>query len=99
MAGGTLVPLDSLSVEVLSDNVSDTYVSKTSFACSEIDNIVAAGEKLISGQTLLVANLGYGLRIRSTAGSVEHVLLFDTGTEGAAFVRNCRNLRVDLGVV
>jgi 7,8-dihydropterin-6-yl-methyl-4-(beta-D-ribofuranosyl)aminobenzene 5'-phosphate synthase len=99
MAGGTLVPLDSLNVEVLSDNVSDTYVSKTSFACSEIDNIVAAGEKLISGQTLLVANLGYGLRIRSTAGPVEHVLLFDTGTEGAAFVRNCRNLGVDLGVV
>jgi hypothetical protein len=42
MAVGTLVPLDSLNVEVLSDNVSDTSVSKTSFACSEIDNIVAA---------------------------------------------------------
>ena len=31
--------------------------------------------------------------------SSEHVLLFDTGTEGAAFMRNCRNLAIDLGEV
>ena len=94
-----LVPLDSLTVEVLSDNVSDTYVSKTPFARSELNNIVDAGAKVISGQNLLVANLGYGLRLTSRVGPVEHVLLFDTGTEGAAFVRNCRNLDVDLGAV
>jgi 7,8-dihydropterin-6-yl-methyl-4-(beta-D-ribofuranosyl)aminobenzene 5'-phosphate synthase len=101
MAGSAdaLVPLDSLKVEVLSDNVSDTYVSKTPFARSELNNIVDAGAKLISGQNLLVANLGYGLRLTSRTGTVEHVLLFDTGTEGAAFTRNCRNLDVDLGAV
>jgi 7,8-dihydropterin-6-yl-methyl-4-(beta-D-ribofuranosyl)aminobenzene 5'-phosphate synthase len=101
MAGeaDTLVPLDSLIVEVLSDNVSDTYVSKTPFARSEMQNVVDAGAKVISGRNLLVANLGYGLRLRSLAGSVEHVLLFDTGTEGAAFIRNCANLDIDLGAV
>lgn len=94
-----LTPVDSLSVDVLSDNVSDTYVSKTSFARSEIDNVVRAGASVVSGETLLVANLGYGLRLRTRTSSAEHVLLFDTGTEGAAFIRNCANLGIDLGEV
>jgi len=96
---GSLAVLDSLSVEVITDNVSDTYVTKTLFAVSEFANIVLGGAKVISGETLLVANLGYGLRLRSKVGTSEHVLLFDTGTEGAAFIRNCRNLALDLGEV
>jgi len=95
-----LVPLDSLHVEVLSDDVSDTYVSKTLFAESEMFNVLRGGGATeISGETMLVANLGYGLRLTSRVGDVEHVLLFDTGTEGAAFIRNCANLGVDLGSV
>ena len=95
----SLTPLESLTIDVLSDNLSDTYVSKTPFALSEIENVVGAGATVVSGETLLVANLGYGLRLRSTTASAEHVLLFDTGTEGAAFIRNCRNLGIDLGEV
>jgi 7,8-dihydropterin-6-yl-methyl-4-(beta-D-ribofuranosyl)aminobenzene 5'-phosphate synthase len=91
--------VDSLTVQVITDNVSDTYVSKTPFAVSEFANIVLGGAKVISGETLLAANLGYGLRLRSRIGSTEHVLLFDTGTEGAIFIRNCRNLALDLGEV
>ncbi|MBV8190886.1 MAG: MBL fold metallo-hydrolase [Alphaproteobacteria bacterium] len=91
--------LDSLAVDVISDNVSDTYVSKTSFAVSEFANVVMAGATEIAGDTLLVANLGYGLRLRSRLGSRQHVLLFDTGTEGAIFIRNCRNLGLDLGEI
>jgi len=94
-----LAPVESLTVDVLSDNVSDTYVSKTPFARSEMENVIEAGAPEISGKTLLVANLGYGLRLRSVTASAEHVLLFDTGTEGAAFLRNCRNVGVDLGEV
>jgi 7,8-dihydropterin-6-yl-methyl-4-(beta-D-ribofuranosyl)aminobenzene 5'-phosphate synthase len=101
MAGeaDALVPLDSLIVEVLSDNVSDTYVTKTPFARAELANVVDAGAKVISGENLLVANLGYGLRLRSKAAAVEHVMLFDTGTEGAAFMRNCANLGIGFGAV
>jgi 7,8-dihydropterin-6-yl-methyl-4-(beta-D-ribofuranosyl)aminobenzene 5'-phosphate synthase len=91
--------VDSLAVDVISDNVSDTYVSKTAFAVSEFANILQAGASEISGETLLVANLGYGLRLRTKLGAKQHVLLFDTGTEGAIFVRNCRNLGLDLGEV
>ncbi len=94
-----LAAVDSLAVDVITDNVSDTYVSKTAFAVSELANVVLAGAREISGEALLVANLGCGLRLRSRVGSIEHVLLFDTGTEGAAFVRNCRNLGLDLGAV
>jgi len=95
----SLTALDSLSVDVITDNVSDTYASKPAFAASELANVMLAGAKEISGETLLVANLGYGLRLRSRVGATEHVLLFDTGTEGAAFLRNCRNLGVELGEV
>jgi 7,8-dihydropterin-6-yl-methyl-4-(beta-D-ribofuranosyl)aminobenzene 5'-phosphate synthase len=98
-AAEELVALDSLTVEVLSDNVSDTYVTKTPFAQTELANVVNAGATVISGRNLLVANLGYGLRLTSRAGSVEHVMLFDTGTEGAAFMRNCANLRIGFGAV
>jgi 7,8-dihydropterin-6-yl-methyl-4-(beta-D-ribofuranosyl)aminobenzene 5'-phosphate synthase len=94
-----LAVIDSLGVDVLTDNVSDTYVSKTTFAVSEFANVVLAGATEISGETLLAANLGYGLRLRSKAGGREHTMLFDTGTEGAVFIRNCRNLGLDLGTV
>jgi 7,8-dihydropterin-6-yl-methyl-4-(beta-D-ribofuranosyl)aminobenzene 5'-phosphate synthase len=94
-----LAVIDSLGVDVLTDNVSDTYVSKTTFAVSEFANVVLAGATEISGETLLAANLGYGLRLRSKLGSRGHTMLFDTGTEGAVFIRNCRNLGLDLGTV
>jgi len=91
--------VDSLTVDVITDNMSDTYASKPAFATSEMANILKAGAKEISGETLLVANLGYGLRLRTRIGSRQHTLLFDTGTEGTAFIRNCRNMGIDLGEV
>jgi hypothetical protein len=79
--GPALKPIDSLEVDVVTDDVSDTYVSKTLFAVSEFANVVMAGAKVISGETLLCANLGLGLRLISKAGDVRHTLLFDTGPE------------------
>jgi 7,8-dihydropterin-6-yl-methyl-4-(beta-D-ribofuranosyl)aminobenzene 5'-phosphate synthase len=98
-AADRLTVLDSLDVAVITDNVSDSYVSKTLFSVSEFANIVRAGAKLIAGETLLAANLGYGLGLRSRAEGREHRLLFDTGPEGVIFLRNCRNLAIDLGAV
>jgi 7,8-dihydropterin-6-yl-methyl-4-(beta-D-ribofuranosyl)aminobenzene 5'-phosphate synthase len=94
-----LKPIDSLVVDVITDDVSDAYVSKTLFAVSEFTNVVLAGAKVISGETLLCANLGLGLRLVSEAGGVRHTLLFDTGPEGAIFMRNCANLGLRLGEV
>ena len=94
-----LQALDSLSVAVLTDDVSDNYVSKTPFAVSEFINVVLGGASVISGESLLCANLGFGLRLVSNRGGVRHTLLFDTGPEGAIFLRNCRALGIRLGEV
>ena len=94
-----LKPIDLLVVDVITDDVSDAYVSKTLFAVSEFSNVVLAGAKVISGETLLCANLGLGLRLVSEAGGVRHTLLFDTGPEGTIFMRNCANLGLRLGEV
>lgn len=95
----SLSPLDSLSVDVVTDDVSDTYVSKTLFAVSEFANVVRAGARALSGEALLCANLGFGCRLVSTAGGVRHTLLFDTGPEGVIFIRNCANLGIALGEI
>jgi 7,8-dihydropterin-6-yl-methyl-4-(beta-D-ribofuranosyl)aminobenzene 5'-phosphate synthase len=94
-----LEPVDSLVVDVITDDVSDTYVSKTLFAVSEFSNVVRSGAKVISGEALLCANLGFGLRLKSSAHGVCHTMLFDTGPEGAIFIRNCANLGITLGEV
>lgn len=95
----SLKAIDSLAVDVVTDDVSDTYVSKTLFAVSEFANVISAGAKVISGEALLCANLGLGLRLVSKADGIEHTLLFDTGPEGAIFIRNCANLGIHLGGV
>jgi 7,8-dihydropterin-6-yl-methyl-4-(beta-D-ribofuranosyl)aminobenzene 5'-phosphate synthase len=94
-----LATLDSLGVAVLTDDVSDNYVSKTPFAVSEFANVVGSGASVISGEALLCANLGFGLRLVSNAGGTRHTLLFDTGPEGTIFLRNCRALGIRLGEV
>lgn len=94
-----LQTLDSLSVAVLTDDVSDNYVSKTRFAVSEFSNVVRTGASVISGEALLCANLGYGLRLVSRVGDSVHTLLFDTGPEAPIFIRNCANLGIAFGDV
>jgi len=98
LAGG-LQGLDSLDVAVLTDDVSDNYVSKTPFAVSEFSNVVRHGASVLSGEALLCANLGFGLRLVSNVGGKRHTLLFDTGPEGAVFIRNCAALGIALGEV
>src|SRR5262249_40354002 len=94
-----LETLDSLDVAVLTDDVSDNYVSKTPFAVSEFSTVVRSGARVISGEALLCANLGFGLRLVSHAGATRHTMLFDTGPEGAIYLRNCRALGIALGDV
>jgi 7,8-dihydropterin-6-yl-methyl-4-(beta-D-ribofuranosyl)aminobenzene 5'-phosphate synthase len=96
---GSLNPIDALTVDVLTDDVSDAYVSKTLFAVSEFANVVRAGAATISGEALLCGNLGYGLRLVSHIAGVRHTLLFDTGPEGAIFIRNCTNLGISMGEI
>ena len=76
-AAAGLDTLDSLSVDVLTDDVSDNYVSKTLFAVSEFSNVVLGGATVISGEALLCANLGIRLgdveAIAVTHGHWDHM--------------------------
>lgn len=92
-----LRPVDSPTIDVITDDVSDAYVTKTLFTLSEFANIVKGGAKVILGETLLVANLGLGFRLTVEYGGKRRRMLFDTGPEGAIFLRNCRNLGIQLG--
>jgi 7,8-dihydropterin-6-yl-methyl-4-(beta-D-ribofuranosyl)aminobenzene 5'-phosphate synthase len=94
-----LVALDSLIVDVITDDVSDNYVSKTLFAVSEFANVVRAGATALSGEALLCANLGFGCRLASEADGTSRTVLFDTGPEGGIFLRNCANLGISLGEI
>jgi 7,8-dihydropterin-6-yl-methyl-4-(beta-D-ribofuranosyl)aminobenzene 5'-phosphate synthase len=91
-----LKTIDSVVADVLTDDVSDGYVTKTPYAVSEFTNVILAGAEEISGPTLLCANLGYGLRLVTQAGETRHTLLFDTGPEAAIYLRNCANLAIPL---
>jgi 7,8-dihydropterin-6-yl-methyl-4-(beta-D-ribofuranosyl)aminobenzene 5'-phosphate synthase len=91
-----LQPLDTLQVDVLIDNLSDSYSSKPSHVSPEFNNVIAAGAREISGSTLCCAQLGLSLMLTAQAGPRRHKLLFDAGPEGPIFVRNCRNLGVRL---
>ena len=91
-----LKSIDSLIVDVITDDVSDTYVTKTFYSVSEFADVIKAGATMISGETLLCANLGFGLRLTiQDDDKIQHAL-FDTGPEGEIFVRNCKNLGFSL---
>jgi 7,8-dihydropterin-6-yl-methyl-4-(beta-D-ribofuranosyl)aminobenzene 5'-phosphate synthase len=94
--GPDLVALDALTVDVVTDDVSDNYVSKTLFAVSEFANVVRAGARRLAGEALLCVNLGFSCRLKSEVGGVRHAMLFDTGPEGPIFLRNCGNLGISL---
>lgn len=91
-----LKSVDSLIVDVITDDVSDTYVTKTLYSVSEFADVIKAGATMISGETLLCANLGFGLRLTINENDNIHRVLFDTGPEGSIFLRNCKNLGFNL---
>jgi 7,8-dihydropterin-6-yl-methyl-4-(beta-D-ribofuranosyl)aminobenzene 5'-phosphate synthase len=88
--------LDSLQVDVLIDNLTDSYSSKPRHVSPEFNNVMAAGAKEISGSTLCCAQLGLSLMLTAQVDGKRRKLLFDAGPEGAIFVRNCRSLGVSL---
>jgi 7,8-dihydropterin-6-yl-methyl-4-(beta-D-ribofuranosyl)aminobenzene 5'-phosphate synthase len=94
-----LRPVDRLVVDIVIDNLTDSYSSKPSHTSPEFNNIMAAGAKEISGLTLCCAQLGLALVLTAYVGDHRHTLLFDAGPEGALFLRNCRNLRISLADV
>ncbi|HEY9777884.1 MAG TPA: MBL fold metallo-hydrolase [Planktothrix sp.] len=92
----TLRPLDSLVIDVLLDNLTDSYSTKPPNVSPEFKNVIDAGATELSGKTLCCAQLGLSVMLTAHAGERRHKLLFDAGPEGEIFVRNCKNLGVAL---
>jgi len=91
--------VDRLVVDVVIDNLSDSYSSKPAHVSPEFDNVIAAGAAEISGETLCCAQLGLGLVLTATAGLRQYKLMFDAGPEGSIFLRNAAALGITLSDV
>lgn len=92
----SLRELDSLVIDVLIDNQSDSLSSRPAHVSPEMSNAVAAGATELSGENLCCAQLGLSVMLTAQAGNERRKLLFDAGPEGPIFVRNCHNLGVTL---
>jgi 7,8-dihydropterin-6-yl-methyl-4-(beta-D-ribofuranosyl)aminobenzene 5'-phosphate synthase len=88
--------VESLVVDVLADNLTDSYSTKPHYCSPEFNNVVAAGAVELSGSTLCCAQLGLGLLLTAEAEGKRHKLLFDAGPDGAVLLGNARNLGVSL---
>jgi 7,8-dihydropterin-6-yl-methyl-4-(beta-D-ribofuranosyl)aminobenzene 5'-phosphate synthase len=88
--------VDRLTVDVLADNLTDSYSSKPHNCSPEFNNVIAAGAKELSGATLCCAQLGLGLLLTAEAGGTRHKLLFDAGPDGAVLLGNARNVGATL---
>jgi 7,8-dihydropterin-6-yl-methyl-4-(beta-D-ribofuranosyl)aminobenzene 5'-phosphate synthase len=91
--------VDRLVVDVVIDNLSDSYSSKPANVSPEFTNVLRAGAKELSGTTLCCAQLGLSLLLTAHVGAEKRTMLFDAGPEGAVFLRNCRNLGLALADV
>lgn len=91
-----LRPLDQLVVDVLADNSTDSYSSKPAHVSPEFNNVLNAGASEISAATLCCAQLGFSVLLTATSEGEKHKLLFDVGPDGSVFLRNAKNLGVNL---
>jgi 7,8-dihydropterin-6-yl-methyl-4-(beta-D-ribofuranosyl)aminobenzene 5'-phosphate synthase len=91
-----LMAVDELVVDVIIDNVTDSYSSKPPNVTPEFNNVMEAGAKELSGYTLCCAQLGLALVLTAKVGKHSRKVLFDTGPEADLYLRNCRNLGVSL---
>ncbi len=94
-----LCPVERLIVEVLADNLTDSYSSKPGNCSPEFNNVMNAGATEISGATLCCAQLGLALMLTAESGAIRHKLLFDTGPDGAVLIANAARLGVSFGEV
>jgi 7,8-dihydropterin-6-yl-methyl-4-(beta-D-ribofuranosyl)aminobenzene 5'-phosphate synthase len=92
--------VDRLDVLVLVDNVTDSLSSNPKNVIAEWAGLLRAGRlPVISGEHICCAHHGLSLLITAHTGDARRTLLFDTGPEGATFLRNAKILGVDFGAI
>src|SRR5262249_6591219 len=97
----TLMPVDSVEVQVLVDNATDNLSSVPSFVETEVAALGRRrrGSWVLGGTCLCCAAFGLSCLISVRKGVETRTLLFDAGPEDAVLEQNVSRLGVDLGPV
>ena len=95
-----MIAVDQLDVLVLVDNATDSLSTNPKHVIAEWAGLLAAGRlPVISGDRICCAHHGLSLLLTARTGDARSTLLFDTGPEGATFLRNARILGVDFAAI
>lgn len=95
-----LSPIDTLEIQVLVDNTTDSLSTNPDNVQPEWVNLIAQGRlEILSGRATCQAHHGLSLLISASVGGAKHVLLFDTGPDEATFIRNTEILGVDFSTI
>jgi 7,8-dihydropterin-6-yl-methyl-4-(beta-D-ribofuranosyl)aminobenzene 5'-phosphate synthase len=97
----TLASVDSVDVQVLVDNVTDSLSSVPSFIETELAGLGRrrGAAWVLGGGCLCCAAHGLSCLLTLRQGDKVHSVLFDTGPEDRVFEQNVSRLGVDLGPV
>ena len=94
-----LVEVDTLTVQVIVDNVTDSLSSVPANVTHEMDYLEEHGMEELSGECLCCGAHGLSLLLATSKGSKSHSLLFDAGPEGEVFQRNMTRLKINPAVI
>lgn len=91
--------VDSVEIQVLVDNATDTLSSTPSHVESEGAGLMRRGVRMMGGKCLCCAAHGLSCLITVERDGMRRTMLFDTGPEEYAFERNVTRLGADLAPV
>jgi len=96
-----LAPVDSIDVQILVDNVTDSLSSVPSFVETELGGLARrrGAAWVLGGACLCCAAHGLSCLLTLRRGDSVHTVLFDSGPEDRTFEQNVSRLGIDLGPV
>jgi 7,8-dihydropterin-6-yl-methyl-4-(beta-D-ribofuranosyl)aminobenzene 5'-phosphate synthase len=97
----SLAAVDSLDIQIIVDNVTDSLSSVPSFIETELGGLARrrGGAWVLGGACLCCAAHGLSCLLTIRSGGATHTVLFDTGPEDRVFEQNVSRLGLDLGPV
>jgi len=96
-----LAEVDSLDIQIVVDNVTDSLSSVPSFVETELGGLGRrrGGAWVLGGNCLCCAAHGLSCLLTLRAGGETHTVLFDSGPEDRTFEQNVSRLGIDLGAL
>ena len=94
-----LIEVDTLQIQVIVDNTTDSLSSVPFNVTHEMDYLYDHGMTELSGECLCCGAHGLSLLITASKDAVQHTVLFDAGPDGDVFKRNSIKLNANLGLI